>query len=97
MGKSGEKRGKVGKSGISGEKCEKWRIVGKSGKSVFFYLGQNGRWRPFWMSENNFRSQFLPFQIDAQFFFLEIFGQNGGHFGLDDNVSYRTRPRYLDE
>ena len=21
----------------------------------------------------------------------------GGHFGLDDNVSYRTRPRYLDE
>ena len=27
------------------------------------------------MSENNFRSQFLPFQIDTQLFFL-IFGQN---------------------
>ena len=21
----------------------------------------------------------------------------GGHFGWDDNVNYRTRPRYLDE
>ena len=53
-----------------------------------------------WMSENNFRSQFLPFQIDTQlFFFLKFLDKMaaGGHFGLDDNVSYRTRPRYLDE
>ena len=38
------------------------------------------------MSENNFRSQFLPFLIDTQLFFLEIFGKMaaGGHIGLDD-------------
>ena len=107
VGKSGEKLGKVGKGG---EKCGKWgkvtksgeklEKVGKSSKSgekwgrwenvLFKKFGQNGRRRPFWMSENNFRSQFLPFQIDTQLFFFEI-------FGLDDNVSYRTRPRYLDE
>ena len=50
------------------------------------------------MSENNFLSLFLPFQI-ATFFFLKFLDKMaaGGHFGLDDNVSYRTRPRYLDE
>ena len=39
------------------------------------------------MSENNFRSQFLPFQIDTQLFlkFLDKMAA-GGHFGLDDNV-----------
>ena len=67
VGKSGEKLGKVGKGG---EKCGKWRKVGKSRekweKVFFFNFGQNGRRRPFWMSENNFRSQFLPFQIDTQ-------------------------------
>ena len=26
----------------------------------------------FWMSENNFRSQFLPFQIDTQLFFFNF-------------------------
>ena len=52
------------------------------------------------MSENNFRSQFLPFQIDTQLFlFLKFLDKMAasGHFGLDDNVSYRTPPRYLDE
>ena len=29
---------------------------------------QNGRWRPFWLTENNFRSHFLPFQINTQHF-----------------------------
>ena len=50
------------------------------------------------MSENNFRSQFLPFQIDTQLiFFLKFLDKMAasGHFGLDDNVSYRTRPRYF--
>ena len=51
----------------SGEKLEK---VGKSGK----IFSQNGRRRPFWMTENNFRSHFSPFQINAQLF---IFLQNG--------------------
>ena len=86
--KSWKKWGKVGKMGKSGEKCGKWGKVTKSGE------------KPFWMSENNFRSQFLPFQIDTQlFFFLKFLDKMaaGGHFGLDDNVSYRTRPRYLDE
>ena len=32
--------------------------------------------RPFWMSENNFRSHIWPFQIDTQFCF-EIYWQNG--------------------
>ena len=114
VGKSGEKLGKMGKGGEkcrkwgkvtkSGEKLEK---VGKSSEKwgrwenvLFKNFGQNGRPRPFWMSENNFRSQFLPFQIDTQlFFFLKFLDKMaaGGHFGLDDNVSYRTRPRYLDE
>ena len=44
----------------------------------------------------HFGSQFLPFQIDTQLFIYFLFFDNG-HFGLDDNVSYRTRPRYLDE
>ena len=84
MVKSGEtleKWGKVGKSGgKGGEKCGKWgkvtkswkklEKVGKVGKRAFLNFGQNGRRRPFWMSENNFRSQFLPFQIDTQLFFF---------------------------
>ena len=51
------------------------------------------------MSENNFPSQFLPFQINTQLFCLIFFDKMAacGHLGLDDNVSYRTRPRYLDE
>ena len=86
--KSGEKWGNVGKVGKSGEKCGKWgkvtkswkklEKVGKVGKRVFLNFGQNGRRRPFWMSENNFRSQFLPFQIDTQlFFFLKFLDKNG--------------------
>ena len=94
--KSGEKWRKLGKIG---EKVGKSREkVGKVGKRAFFKFWT--KWPPFWMSENNFRSQFLPFQIDTQlFFFLNFFDKMaaGGHFGLDDNVSYRTRPRYLDE
>ena len=74
----------VGKSAESGEKrlkaAKSWKKLEKVGKSrekwgrwenVFFLnFGQNGRRRPFWMSENNFRSQFLPFQIDKQLFFF---------------------------
>ena len=61
MGKGGEKLEKVGKSG------EMW------GKVFFLFFEQNGHRRPFWMSENNFRSQFLPFQIDTQLYFFEFF------------------------
>ena len=72
----------------SGEKLEK---VGKSGP--FQIHTDLNSFSKFWMSENNFRSQFLPFQIDKQLFlFLKYFDKMaaGGHFGLDDNVSYRT-------
>ena len=31
------------------------------------------RRRPFWMSENNFQSDFWPFQIDTQLFFKFVF------------------------
>ena len=58
-------------------------------------FGQNGCGRPFWMSENNFWSHFWPFHIDNFLFFDKM--ATGGHFGWDDNVNYRTRPRYLDE
>ena len=36
---------------------------------IYLYFWQNGR-LPFWMFKNNFRSHFLPFQIDTQLFFL---------------------------
>ena len=51
--------------------------------------------RPFWMSEIHFRWHLWPFQIHTE---LNFFGQisAGGHFGWDDNVNYRTHPRYLD-
>ena len=39
------------------------------------------------------------FRSIRNFFFLKFLDKMaaGGHFGLDDNVSYRTRPIYLDE
>ena len=50
--------------------------------------------------ENHFRSHFWLFQIDAELIiFLEIFNKMaaGGHFGWNDDVNYRTPPKYLDE
>ena len=54
--------------------------------------GHNGRWWPFWMSANNFRSHFWPFQIETQLFFLIFLDKMaaGGHFGWDDNVNYHS-------
>ena len=43
-------------------------------KRLFFYFSQNGCWRPFWMTENHFRSHFSPFQINTKLYF---FSQNG--------------------
>ena len=37
------------------------------------FFPQNGCRRPFWMTENHFRSHFLPFQINTQL----CFSQNG--------------------
>ena len=36
------------------------------------FFSQNGYWRPFWMSENHFRSHFWPFQIDRPFWMSEF-------------------------
>ena len=81
MGKSGEKWEKVVKSGEKWEKVgkswesgEKWGKVANSGENtqllfVWIFL-QNGLWRPFWMTENHFRSHFSPFQINTQLFFF---------------------------
>ena len=43
---------------------------------LFFWeiLSQNGCRRPFWMTENHFRS---PFQINMQLIFLIFFSENG--------------------
>ena len=44
---------------------------------IFFNFWQNGRWWPFWISENHLRSHFWPFQIDTKLLFFLIFWQNG--------------------
>ena len=41
----------------------------------FFFLAQNGCRRPFWITENHFRSHFWPFQINTQLFFLIFFSK----------------------
>ena len=41
-------------------------------RTFFLNFWQNGGWRPFWMSANNFRSHFWPFQIDTQLFFFNF-------------------------
>ena len=52
MGISGEKLEKVGGNGKNWGKVGK---VAKGGVKCFFLIfEQNGRRRPFWMSENNF-------------------------------------------
>ena len=83
--------------------CAKFTFDGISGHfrsiwiSIFSkkFFGQNGRRRPFWMSENNFWSISGHFRSIRNFLFDKMVA--GGHFGWDDNVNYRTRPRYLDE
>ena len=45
---------------------------------IFFKMGAGGR-RPFWITENHFRSHFSPFQINTHFLFFKMAA--GGHFG----------------
>ena len=52
--------------------------------SIFEQISQNGRRRPFSMTENHFQSHFSPFQINAPLLYcLSIFHKlaAGGHFG----------------
>ena len=60
--------------GKSGEKCE---IAAKSGN----FFSQNGRRRPFWMTENHFRSHFSPFQINTELFIFFFKMAASSHFG----------------
>ena len=43
---------------------------------LFDLYSQNGCRRPFWMTENHFRSHFSPFQIKTQLFYI-FCSQNG--------------------
>ena len=47
----------------------------------FDFFPQNGCRRPFWMTENHFRSHFSPFQINTQLWFFFHKMAAGGHFG----------------
>ena len=97
MVKSGEKLEKVGKS------REKWGKVGKSGeggKTCFFkFLDKMAGGGHFGCPKITFDHSSCHFRSIRNFFFLKFLDKmaSGGHFGLDYNVSYQTRPRYLDE
>ena len=63
-------------AGVGHFECPKFTLDHISGhfRSIqIFYLFlnflQNGCRRPFWMSENHFRSNFWPFQINTKLFF----------------------------
>ena len=45
-----------------------------------FFFSQNDYQRPFWMTENHFRSHFSPFKINMQLFFLHKMAPSG-NFG----------------
>ena len=59
-----------------------FRLIGHFGCPKFTFDGISGHFRSI-----------------RNFFFLNFFDKMtaGGHFGWDDNVNYRTRPRYFDE
>ena len=50
-------------------------ISGQYETFIYLFFSQKGCRRPFWMTENHFRSHFSPFQINTQLWFL--FSQNG--------------------
>ena len=49
----------------------------RSIRNFYFFCIFSLTKRPFWMTENHFRSHFSPFQINTQLFFFWIFFQNG--------------------
>ena len=54
--------------------------------------------RPFWMSENHFRSHFLPFQIDTQLYFCrETFDKVAavGQFGFPKFTFNRNSGHFI--
>ena len=68
--------------------CSKFTLDHISGHfrsmQIFYFFLQNGCRRPFWMSENHFRSHFYPFHIDTQLLISWNFFDKmaaGGHFG----------------
>ena len=64
---------------------------------IFFKFLQNGRRRPLWMSENNFRSHFLSFQLDTQLF-LHFYKMGAEHTMASNTSRYCSQfdfPEYL--
>ena len=59
-------------------------------------LAANGLWRPFWMTENHFRSHFSPFQINTQLLFFNFFYTiaAGGHIGWP-KITFNRISRYF--
>ena len=52
--------------------------------ATFIFVGiffTNWPRRPFWMTENHFRSNFSQFQINTQLLFFEFWKSDLGHFG----------------
>ena len=90
--KSGEKLEKVGGNGEKvGKSGGKLGIVGKGGVKWFFYSFFNKM-----AAGGHFGCPKITFDHSSCHFRLDKMAASG-HFGLDDNVSYRTRPRYLDD
>ena len=57
------------------------------------FFSQNGCRRPFWMTENHFRSHFSPFQINTQFLFLAPPAERQRSFSnADSSIVVRRRP-----
>ena len=85
MGKSGEK---VGKSAESEEML------------FFLIFDKMAAGGHFGCPKITFDHSSCHFRSIRNSFFFNFWTKwppASGHFGLDDNVSYRTRPRYLDE
>ena len=74
---------------------------GEGGKTCFFLiLDKMAAGGHFGCPKITFDHSSCHFRSIRNFFFFLKFLDKmaaSGHFGLDDNVSYRTRPRYLDE
>ena len=80
------------------EKVEKSRE--KWEKVLFLILDKMAAGGHFGCPKITFDHSSCHFRSIRNFFFVLKFLDKmaaGGHFGLYDNVSYRTRPRYLDE
>ena len=66
-GANSSQKGSLGRGESGTKRASVWRVINTQLFFFWFFL-QNGRRRPFWMTENHFRWQFSPFQINTQLF-----------------------------